>query len=506
VRGAVSCRAAAVLACALLLVACGRSGSAGAGAAPDPRATAVPAVIPNGDWTEFGYDPARGNVGAGNTGIIAGDLGSLRRRIVHLDGTVDSSPIELHGVRVRGRTRDVIVVTTTYGRTIALDAGSGARLWEYVPPSIGAVQGSPQITTATPIFDPDRRYVYAASADGRIRKLVLATGREVRSAHWPARITFDATKEKLAAALNTSGRYVIATTGGYYGDAPPYQGHVAMIDRSSGRVLHVFNTLCSDRHLLIVPSSCRYSDSAIFGRAGAVVERGTGRLLIATGNGPFNGTTAWGDSVLELSPDASRLLRTWTPADQASLEASDTDTGSTSPGLLPLVGGRRLAVQGGKDGMLKLIDLDRLKGTASGAGGLGGELQRIPAPGSAQVFTAPAVWLNRGIVYVFVADDSGTAAYVLGGGGRPRLSVRWQHDTPGTSPVLAGGLLYVFDPSDGRLVIRDPASGRALASLPAPTGHWNSPIVVGGRIILPGGNANDHANSGELDIYHLPGR
>jgi hypothetical protein len=113
VSGAVSCRAAAALACALLLVACGRSGAAGAGAAPDPRATAVPAVIPNGDWTEFGYDPARGNVGPGNTGIIAGDLGSLRRRIVHLDGTVDSSPIELHGVRVRGRTRDVIVVTTT---------------------------------------------------------------------------------------------------------------------------------------------------------------------------------------------------------------------------------------------------------------------------------------------------------------------------------------------------------------------------------------------------------
>jgi len=83
--------------------------------------------------------------------------------------------------------------------------------------------------------------------------------------------------------------------------------------------------------------------------------------------------------------------------------------------------------------------------------------------------------------------------------------VRWQHGTPGTSPVVAGGLLYVFDQIDGRLLIREPASGRALAALPAPTGHWNSPIVVGGRIILPGGDANDHATTGELDIYHLPG-
>ena len=42
--------------------------------------------------------------------------------------------------------------------------------------------------------------------------------------------------EKLAAALNIDGPDVIATTGGYFGDAPPYQGHVALIDRSSGRL------------------------------------------------------------------------------------------------------------------------------------------------------------------------------------------------------------------------------------------------------------------------------
>jgi outer membrane protein assembly factor BamB len=496
----------ALVACALLLGACGRSSSADP-VAPTAGATAVPASIPSGDWTRFNYDAARSGVGPAATGISAGDLGSLRRRVVRLDGTVDSSPIELHAIRVAGRTRDVIVVTTTYGRTIALDAATGARLWEYVPPSAGSLEGTAQITTATPIADPNRRYVYAASPDGRIRKLVLATGREVRSPHWPVTITFDATHEKIAAALNITGPFVIATTGGYDGDARPYQGHVVAIDRVTGRIVHVFNSLCSDRGGLIVPSSCRFSDSAIFGRSGAVVEPGSGRLLVATGNGPFNGGTAWGDSVLELSPDAARLLHNWTPTDQASLNASDTDTGSTAPALLPAAGGRRLAVQGGKDGMLKLLDLDRLDGTTSGpAPRLGGELQRIAAPGSTQLFSEPAVWRDRGTTYVFVADGVGTAAYVLGGAAHPRLSVRWQHGTPGTSPVVAGGLLYVFDQVDGRLLIRQPASGRALAALPAPTGHWNSPIVVGGRIILPGGDANDHATTGELDIYHLPGR
>jgi hypothetical protein len=72
--------------------------------------------------------------------------------------------------------------------------------------------------------------------------------------------------------------------------------------------------------------------------------------------------------------------------------------------------------------------------------------------------------------------------------------------------VLAGGLLYVFDPSGGRLDVYTPVSGGLLASLPAAGGHWNSPIVVGGRIILPTGNANDHETRGTMFIYHLPGR
>ncbi len=51
-----------------------------------------------------------------------------------------------------------------------------------------------------------------------------------------------------------------------------------------------------------------------------------------------------------------------------------------------------------------------------------------------------------------------------------------------------------------------PVSGHLLRSLPAAGGHWNSPIVLGGRIILPVGNSNDHSTSGTIYVYHLPGR
>jgi hypothetical protein len=156
--------------------------------------------------------------------------------------------------------------------------------------------------------------------------------------------------------------------------------------------------------------------------------------------------------------------------------------------------------------MLHLLNLNALDGTRGGAGArTGGEVEDISSPGGGQVLTAPVVWSRAGQAYLFVADDSGTAAYTLRVAGRPRLVTSWQNSSAGTSPVLAGGLLYVYDERGGVLKVYDPVSGRLLRSLPAAGGHWNSPIVIGGRIILPTGNANDHLTRGEILIYHLPG-
>ena len=86
------------------------------------------------DWPTFGYDAARHNVGPASTGITAANVATLRRQSVQLDGTVDSSPIYLHDVR-RRRAHDVFFVTTTYGKTEAIDAASGEVLWRYTPPT-----------------------------------------------------------------------------------------------------------------------------------------------------------------------------------------------------------------------------------------------------------------------------------------------------------------------------------------------------------------------------------
>jgi outer membrane protein assembly factor BamB len=464
--------------------------SACAGSNGPQARRAVPA---GGDWARFGYDAARHNVGPARTGITAANVGRLKRQQVRLPGTVDSSPIYLRGVVVRGRRHDVFLVTTSYGKTLALDAASGSVLWTFTPTGYASWAGSDTITNATPIADPGRRFVYAAAPDGRIHKLRLGSGAEVRSGGWPATITRLPAREKIGPALNYFRGLLLGATGGYLGDAPHYQGHVVAISAASGRIVHVWNALCSDRHALIEPRLCPESGAAIWARSGVVVDPASGRLLVATGDGRFDGKRYWGDSVLMLSHDAGRLVLSWTPKNYAALDSGDVDLGSTAPALLSST----LAVQSGKDGKLRLL---RLRSLGGGIGRLGGELQTISAPGGNGVFSTIAVWRAKGAVRLFVATSSGTWAYVLRSG---RLRVAWRRGEAGTSPVLAGGLLYVYNPDGGLNVLR-PTTGALVARLPAGGGHWNSPIVTDGRIGLPEGDANDHRTSGVLDIFRLP--
>jgi hypothetical protein len=490
--------ALAAAACAFL-AACGHTAPA-AVSTPKLGVGAIPSTAPASaarllDWPEFGLDPQRSGVSESATGITDANVSHLRRTTVTLAGTVDSSPIYLHGVLVQKAMHNVVVVTTTYGLTSAIDADSAKILWTFTPPGYGSWAGTPQITTSSPVADPDRQFVYAASPNGLIHKLSLANGAEDQSGSWPVSITRDPRREKLAAALNIEGPDVIATTGGYLGDGPIYQGHVALLDRASGRVRTVFNTLCADRPGVLVPSSCPASDSAILSRGGPVVEPGGKRILIDTGNGPWNGRTNFGDSVVELTFPALSPLQAFTPTNQKRLSETDMDLGSSAPVLL---GGDRVAVAG-KDGVLRVLALSRLDGhPPSSPRTLGGELQRLSVPGGAQLFSAPAVWRKGARTTMFVADENGTAAYVLRGG---RLYLAWSNGNPGTSPVMAGGLLYVYQPSNGGIYVYHPGSERPIANLPGSPGHWNSPIVVDGHIVEPEGNANDHKLTGKLDLF-----
>jgi hypothetical protein len=439
-----------------------------------------------GDWTQFGWDVASSGASTDDTGITTANAASLQRRQVALDGTVDASAIYLYDIEVKGARHDVFFVTTTYGKTIAIDADQASVLWEYKPPKLADWEGSRQITTSTPAADPDRNHIYAAAPDGTIQKLAVADGHVL----WTTPITRLPAREKIASPLREFRGRIIAVTTGYIGDRPPYQGHVAILDAQSGKLVHVWNSLCSGQPRLLVPSECPSTQSGIWGRAGAVVDSATGDIFVATGNGAYNGKTDWGDSTIQLDKDAVRLLGNFTPSNNTELDERDLDIGSTSPVLL----GDGLVAQGGKDRQIRLVELAWLAGVAPHQGH---ERQILSTPSGGMLFTAPVVWRNDGKTWLFAADGGGTAGWTLEDG---KLVEKWKNGNGGTSPVIAGGLLYVYDPK-GKLRIYEPTKGSQIADLGTGPGHWNSPIVADGRIALPEGDANSHASTGMLDIW-----
>ena len=100
---------------------------------------------------------------------------------------------------------------------------------------------------------------------------------------------------------------------------------------------------------------------------------------------------------------------------------------------------------------------------------------------------------------MFAADNGGTAAWRFRNG---QLSPAWRNgdgrDEPGRRRRPALGVLSRAAGSTSM-----PGERQARGTLAAGGGHWNSPIVVDGRVALPEGNANDHATSGVLDIWRL---
>jgi hypothetical protein len=484
------------LALALAAVGCGTTTASGPIHRTGPIWTPIPNQTPPaapaaGDWPTFDYDAARSGVNPSETAITRATVGGLHRLwSVPLPQPADSTPILLRNLTMPdGAPHDVLFITTLSGTTVALDAATGTIFWQ------DATSG-PKITQSTPVADPARQYLYASGVDGKLHKYSVSTGAEVHDATWPVTLTTMTQTEKQGTAVNTANGYVYATIGGYIGDAPPYQGHAAAIRLNDGRV-SVFNALCSSLQHVLQPNECRDNLAALWARAGVVVDPVTGYLFVTSGNGPYtanqSGGHDWGDSVVELTGDASRVVDSYTPPNFADLESSDQDLGSSMPALLPTITGSAtpyLLVQPGKDGVLRLLDRQNLSGYG-GPGHVGGELQSIAQPGGCDVLTQPAVWRNpaTGDSWLYVANGCATSAYraVTDSQRVTRLQQAWTVNQGGTSPILAGGVLFIA--SDHQVVARDPLSGAQLwSSTNLSAGgsigavHWQSPIVIGGRL------------------------
>ncbi|MDB5076331.1 MAG: PQQ-binding-like beta-propeller repeat protein [Chloroflexi bacterium] len=461
------------------------------------------------DYPTFGYDPGRSGINPLERTLSTGSVGRLALLWkIQLPDAADSSAIELSSPPgLPGRR--VIFVTTVRGTTMAVDEQTGRRLWSFEA-TRGQSLADYRITTATPAADPSRNWIYAASPDGRIHKLAVATGRE--SAGWPVTVTLHPQDEKLSSAINVYGQTLFVTTSGYVGDFGHYEGHLVAIDTRS-RARQVFNTLCSQHTVLLAeqrrgPNYCTDIMSGVWARGGAIVDTGKGsptqgQLFIATGNGPFNGRTNWGDSVLSLarSPKRITLRDSYTPANQADLNTNDADLGSTTPILLPKQPGRFpwLAVQGGKDNLLRVFNRANLSGL-HGPGHIGGELAAVDMPRGGEMLTTGLAVVDRTLRTVVIVTNGNGVSALRVSSDRGKVSLRrlWSVSGEATSPVEANGVLYVAGNSSLRAL--DVRTGHVLwssdslaASRSIGTIHWQSPIVVNGMIIVPDADGSLYA-------------
>ena len=457
------------------------------GARPDP-----PEIFDgSGSWTQFD-----GGVGGKKPRSVITQQNVKQLDVAWQAGLpepADGAPVYISGVDTRRGTLNLLVVNTMAGRLVAINANNGVRVWQTTPPE------GPRWTTASPAVDPTHAYVFGYSLDGYVHRYELATGQEAIGSGFPALITLKGDVEKgssnitIATARNHR-TYLYMTIAGYPdpGDDGDYQGHLVTIDIDSGEQ-HVFNALCSDADTHFTLGDCYAQQAGIWARAGAVYDPALDRVFVTTGNGPFtalDGGHEWGSSVVALRPDGTTdhgaPLDSYTPENFQQITDEDLDLSSTTIEPLPSLNKNwpRLGVQSGKDGRLRLLNLQNLS-TAGRPAHIGGELQIIDLPQGGEVLTQPQAWLDSKRTWLFVANNRGTAAFELiaDDDGDPLIVLRWKSDLGGTTPVVINRVLYLAAPhrftamraTTGAVLWQDTTIGDI---------HWQSPIIVSNMVYL----------------------
>ena len=497
-------------------------------AAPLIHSVYLPMILKYGppyDWFQFDGDASHSGSNTLEQTLSPTNVNQLHLLFqVALPAVADGAPVYLHNVTTASGIRNLVFVTTRTGGLAALDASTGGTVW-WKPSGAASClinnnsgRNEACYTTSSPAIDPNRQFVYSYGLDGYVHKFKVGERTEILTGGWPELASLKVYDEKGSSALSLATArdgtsYLYVTNGGYPGDAGNYQGHLTAINLSDG-TQKVFNALCSNQTVHFVDSRVPSSgtdcypqtQTAIWARAGVVYDPVDDRIYMATGNGAFiPGQFDWGETVFSLHPDGSGAgngnpLDSYTPINFLSLTNTDADLGSTAPALLPVNTGNypHLAVQGGKDALLRLINLDNLSGQGQ-TGKTGGEVFSMGMPGGGGILTQPAVWTNPldGRVWVFVSNGSGLAGleFVLDGTGNPSLQSRWTAGS-GTSPIVANGVLYYA--RGGLISALNPTSGSLLWSSSQIGGiHWQSPIVANGVLYI-------EDQSGNLTAFSLP--
>jgi hypothetical protein len=310
--------------------------------------------------------------------VSAKKFGMLFKRVV--DDQVYSQPLLATGVMIGGGSHDVVYVTTVNNSVYAFDANDGSAATPLWHVNFGApanlhdadfgcldINGNMGII-GTPVIDKAKSALYVVSLtksggkfEQRLHALDVATGADLpRSPVVIETPSFDPLMQNQRPALFLTGGNIYL---GYasHCDKEPYHGFLLAYDAASLKQVGVFNTSPGGEGASIWQS----------GQAPAVDDHGN--IYFVTGNGSWNGSTQFSESFIKLDPQM-HMVDWFTPTNHFQLDKDDNDLDSSGATLIP---GTHLVAGGGKEGVLYLIDTQRL-------GHLGDEhaVQRVRVTGS----------------------------------------------------------------------------------------------------------------------------
>jgi outer membrane protein assembly factor BamB len=372
---------------------------------------------------------------------------------VPLDGRVDAEPLYLYQAKAGKNTYNVVFVETENNSVYAINADTGAVLWQKnygtaVPyqyknnddnvfPIVG-ILGTPVIdrTAGIMYFVAD---VYNGTADGFVLHAVsLLTGQNVAT---PVLIKLS-TKLSNGTTWNFQAKNMLQRPGlleangaiyvafGSTCDCVPQQSRGVIAHYDAKTLAFLGSDVTDTLHL-----SAPYYLSSIWQSGYGIASDSNGDIYFSTGNSnpaqpSYDKNFNRPDSMIHLSADLTTLIDSFTPSNYYSLDQGDGDVGSGGMMLLPDQPGStpHLAISGGKDGRAFFMNRDNLGGYNQG--GSDNVLQEVNAGGC---WCGPAYFVGAdGNPYVVTGGSNGVTAWQVQLTGTPQLV---QTSTTGSGPL-----------------------------------------------------------------------
>ncbi len=272
---------------------------------------------------------------------------------------LDNEPRQMHNllpvliannVKTSSGSKQIVLATGVTDNLFGLDAETGAQIWKlrfestYTPTAGGRGAGilCPGGITATPVIGPGKAegeyIVYAASWDGRLRRVDLATGKEIVP---PAKF-MPPNGKPYALNLYKNSIYV----------------HTAQGCGGNPNMVYIYD-LATERVGAWGPAG-----GGMWGRTGGAISS-KGVMYTGTGDGPWNPENGvYGNGIIGVAQDpatkAGKLMDYFGPKNAEWLFKRDLDMQVTAS--IFKYKGKELMVDAGKEGVIYLMDTESIGG------------------------------------------------------------------------------------------------------------------------------------------------